>query len=220
MIFPMVFGLIGTAILISLGVWQIQRLQWKESVLAEIDSFIAAPAIPLEHALSQPQDYQPVEVRGHFTGDAVHVLISVKNIGPAYRIVEGFVTESGRRILVDRGFVRDEHVNRERPSGEAVVIGNLHTPVEVDGYTPEPDLDANIWFARDADAIAEVLNTEPVFVILRETSEINSLVTPLPVDSSAISNDHLGYAVTWFSLAIIWFGMTSILVWRIRRNVL
>jgi surfeit locus 1 family protein len=43
-------------------------------------------------------------------------------------------------------------------------------------------------------------------------------VTPLPVDTSGIPNDHLNYAITWFSLAALWMGMTLYLLWRIRRK--
>ena len=41
--------------------------------------------------------------------------------------------------------------------------------------------------------------------------------TPLPVDTAAIPNDHLQYAITWFSLAAIWIAMSIAFILRARR---
>jgi surfeit locus 1 family protein len=57
-------------------------------------------------------------------------------------------------------------------------------------------------------ALAQALGTDPVLLIARTTSEPAPTVTPLPVDSAGIPNDHLQYAITWFSLAAIWLVMT------------
>ncbi len=64
--------------------------------------------------------------------------------------------------------------------------------------------------------MAEVLETEPLLVIAREVEPGDTGVTPLPVDSSGIPNDHLQYAITWFSLAVIWVMMTVGYIWRLR----
>jgi surfeit locus 1 family protein len=66
----------------------------------------------------------------------------------------------------------------------------------------------NIWFARDVPAMAAALGTDPVLVVQRERTELGSPISPLPVDTSAIPNDHLQYAITWFSLAAVWSAMT------------
>ena len=67
-------------------------------------------------------------------------------------------------------------------------------------------------------AMAEALNTEPVLLVLRDPPQTDLGVTPFPVDSGAIPNDHLSYAITWFLLAAVWLGMTLYLVWRISRR--
>ncbi len=214
-ILPLLFGLIGAAVLIGLGTWQVQRLIWKEGVLAEIEARIAdAPVALSDVAL----DYQAVTLTGQFVGEELHVLASLKHHGAIYRVISGFETNGGQRVLVDRGFIATEQKNQDRLTGSVTIIGNQHSPVEIDGFTPEPDVEANIWYARDVPRMAEALGTDEIFVILRETSENDPTVTPLPVDTSAIPNDHLGYAITWFSLAIVWLGMTGVFVWRIRQK--
>jgi surfeit locus 1 family protein len=43
-------------------------------------------------------------------------------------------------------------------------------------------------------------------------------VTPLPIDTSDIPNDHLGYAITWFSLAFVWAIMSGFFIIRMGRK--
>ena len=217
MIIPLLIGLLGGAILISLGVWQLNRLAWKEAVLAEIDARIADAPVPLPAAPDPQADrYLPVTATGRFTGEQLDVLVSRKQIGPGVRVVEAFETQDGRRILVDRGFVRQDDRATPRLSGAATVDGNLHWPDEVDGFTPPPDPATGLWFARDVTAMAAALDTEATFIVARKPT--GGEIEPMPVDSSGIPNDHMNYAITWFSLAAVWLGMTAYLLWRIRQR--
>lgn len=219
LILPLVFGLAGTAILVSLGNWQVRRLAEKEAYLAAIDARIGAAPVALPARPDPEADrFLPVRVAGRYSGDELHVLVSVKQVGAGYRIISGFETQDGRRIMVDRGFVRTPAKDDPRPIGAATVTGNLHWPDEVDSFTPENDLEANIWFARDVPVMAAALGTEPTLVILRETSQTDTPVTPLPVTSEGIPNDHLQYIVTWYGLAIVWVAMTLYYLRRQRKD--
>ena len=221
MILPLLFGLIGAAGLVGLGVWQLQRLDWKEKILAEIAARIAAPPVALPAAPDPAADrYLPVSATGRFTGPALEVLVSRKQVGAGVRIIAAFETLDGRVLLVDRGFVAQEARGAlPQPSvGPLEVAGNLHWPDEVDSYTPAPDPAAGLWFARDVPAMAQALGTEPVLIVAR--SDTGDGIEPLPVDGAGIPNDHFGYAVQWFSLAAVWLGMTGYLLWRIRRRTL
>lgn len=217
MIAPIIFGLAGAAILIWLGLWQVQRMSWKHDMLARIDAQILATPMTLDTALAlADHEFQPVAFTGRSTGDELHVLTSIKQIGAVYRIITPFVTDTGQRILLDLGYIPVTDKDTVRPAISGDVTGNLRTPEESDKYTPAPDIGANIWFARDAALMAKSLNTEPVFVVLRTGPEIDPPVTPFPIDTQGIPDDHLSYAVTWFSLAFIWLGMTCFLLWRIK----
>lgn len=219
MIFPLLIGIVGTAILMALGFWQVQRLDWKLGVLADIEARIVADPVAVPAVPNPDRDrYLPVTATGTITDEEIDVLVSMKGAGAGYRIISAFLTDDGRRLLLDRGFILDERKDEPRPPVRATVTGNLHWPDEVDGYTPDPDLGRNIWFARDVPAMAAALDTEPVMIILRDSSETNPVATPLPVDTTGIPNDHLNYAVTWFGLAAVWVGMTLFLLWRIRQR--
>lgn len=217
MILPLLFGLVGTVILISLGLWQVQRMQWKEGILADITARIAAAPVALPATPDPEADrYLPVTVSGRFTGQTLRVLVSRKEIGAGVRIIEAFQTEDGRRVLVDRGFLPDADKNRSLTVTNATVTGNLHWPQETDSFTPPPDLKTGLWYARDVVAMARALETEPTFLVAREPT--GDGIEAMPVDTSGIPNDHWGYAVQWFSMAAVWLGMTVYLLWRIRQR--
>jgi len=215
---PLALGIAGTLVLLSLGVWQVQRLIWKAGVVDQIDLRIADAPVALPALVSEAADeYRAVVVTGRYAAQSVDVLISFKRQGPGFRVITPFTTDTGRSILVDRGFVPEKQKSAPRGTGEVVITGNLLWPDEVDGFTPAPDMERNIWFARDLPAMAGALGTEPVLIVVREISAPDAPMTAIPVDSARISNDHLNYAITWFSLAAIWVAMTGYFLWRQRR---
>jgi surfeit locus 1 family protein len=219
MIFPLLFGIAGAGILISLGVWQLQRLEWKEAIIAEIDARIGADPVALPADPDPARDrYLPVTARGDLTGEALQVLVSTRTEGAGHSIISAFVLEDGRSIMVDEGYVRRGGELRPGPAEGVTVTGNLHWPDEVDNWTPEPDLSDGLFFARDVPAMAATLGTEPVLIIARDIEGTAPRATAMPVGTEGIPNDHLGYAIQWFGLAAVWAGMTGWLLWRIRQR--
>lgn len=217
MFFPILMGLVGCAVLVSLGVWQVNRMHWKAGVLAEIEAMIHQPPVPLMAAPDPLADkFRPVTVTGMFLGEYVEVLFGIKGESPGIRIIEVFQTDDDRRILVDRGFLPDDQRSLPRGSGSFDVTGNLHWPIDANDSTPPPDAKTGLWFARDVAAMADYLNTEPTLIVA--SAPTGGGITPVPVDTSTIPNDHWGYAITWFLLALVWAVMTLALLWRIRRQ--
>ena len=213
LIFPVLLGLVGCAILVWLGIWQLQRLDWKTAVLAEIDSRIGAEPVAIPETLKPEADrYLPVTAQGVIAGPGLRVLVTPDALGPGYRRILPFETE-GRTLLLDAGWAPLE--GGTLPEGVIDVTGNIHWPDEVDGWTPDPEDD--LWFARDVGAMAEALGTEPVLIIARTLSDPAGLI-PLPVGTRSIANDHLEYAITWFSLALVWAAMSVYLVLRTARR--
>ncbi len=160
----------------------------------------------------------PVTADGRLIGDTLRVLVSQKTKGAGYRLITAFESE-GRRVLVDRGFIAVDARDVETPNADITVTGNLQWPQETDGFTPAPDTENNIWFARDVPAMAAALNAEPLLIVARKLTPSDPAVAPFPVDTSRIPNDHLQYAITWFSLAAIWLAMSALFLRRRRANL-
>jgi surfeit locus 1 family protein len=218
MIFPIVLGLVGCAVLIALGIWQMQRLQWKEGVLAQIGERISATPVALPMALTEAADeYRTVNVSGNLLEEPIHVLTSQKPEGPGFRVIQPLMLATGQRLLVDLGFIPESEKTVQAFVGDVSVTGSLLWPDEVDSFTPAPNLQKNIWFARDLTAMADALGTAPILIVASESfPTLAPRLTPVTID---IPNDHFGYAVTWFSLAAVWGMMTGYALWRIKRRI-
>ncbi len=215
MIVPLLFGILGAVLFTTLGFWQLQRLQWKEGILAEIDARLAANPVALPDTVTEADDeYRRVVVSG--TVDAGEAYVLSTQGRAVYRVIVPMTLTDGRRILAELGVIPAEGQLRGRPTGALNGSGYLMWPDEVDSYTPEVDLASKTWFARDVSALAQVLQTEPVLVVLTEGDNLAG-ITPSEV-SIRISNRHLEYVFTWFGFAIIWIGMTGLYLWRIKRR--
>jgi surfeit locus 1 family protein len=214
-VFPLLLGVVGVAILMSLGFWQLRRMEEKRVYLDEIEARIGNAPIPLPAVPEEGlHKFQAVFAEGAFTGEFLEVLAGQKGASPGVLVVEAFVLSDGRRIMVQRGFVEEDARGIPRPQPEARVDGNLHWPQDTNAFTPAPDEKTGLWFARDVPAMAEKLNTEPTLIVA--SAETGNGIVPVPVDTSGIPNDHWGYAIQWFLLAATWAGMTVFLLWRIR----
>jgi len=213
---PIVIGILGAAALLGLGAWQVQRLEWKEALIADLEARMAADpvALPAEPDPVRDQNLR-VRVRGTIGPQELDVLTSIKNVGPGFRIVAPMLTSDGRRIMIDLGYVREALKDIEdRPSSPRLrgdgamgdVIGILRWP-EVDTHAPKPDEDRQMWFARDVPAMAAALDAEEMLVIA-ERHPMGALPLPRPPGVD-LFNRHLEYALTWFGLAAVWAAMSA-----------
>ncbi len=222
-LFLIIVGLGGAAILIGLGTWQVQRLAWKQGVIADIEARIVAEPVALPDDLDPENDaYLPIKTQGFIGPEHLRVLVSQKQEGAGYRIISplwfGNNGDPEGAIMVDRGFIPADVRGIVLYQGGTLkeVIGNLQWPQETDSFTPEPDEAKNIWYARDVERMAKALGTRPVLLVAREIYLPHGKITPMPVDTSRIPNNHLQYAITWFSLAFIWLAMSLYFVRRRR----
>ncbi len=217
MIGPSLVGVFGVVILITLGLWQLQRMAWKEAKLAAITAMLVDAPVALPAQVSAEADrYRGVTLAGAYTGEVALKLDSLQDFGPGKRVIAVFATPDGRRVLVDRGIWLDGTAAAPKTPHAATVVGNLDWPQEADSYTPPPDPKSGLWFARDVPAMAKALGAEPTLIVARDAT--GDGITAVPLDTSAIPNNHWQYAMTWFSLAAVWFVMTGFLLWRIRQQ--
>ena len=214
LLFPVGLGLFGVTILCMLGTWQINRLNWKNSLINEVINSISMEpqTVELENIDINSQ-YLSVVFEGQFLDDEIHVLFSLKPYGPGFKIIKPFKLKSGEIILVDLGFVKERDKNINKKIKATKIMGNIFFPNETDYFTPLPNFTKNIWFSRDLEKMSSFLNSSPRMLILSSDLDIsNIVVTPL---SPNFVNNHLQYSVTWFSMAVSWLFMSVYLVSRV-----
>ncbi|MDP5361319.1 MAG: SURF1 family protein [Paracoccaceae bacterium] len=213
-LFPLILGVAGSGVLVSLGLWQVERLAWKEGILADINSRLSAAPVPLSLDVTEAADeYTRVTLTGIPTGEELHVLVSGTEAGTGYRVISKVDTPLGP-ILVDQGLLALDAKQAAPLSAPMEITGTLLWPDDQNSNTPAPDLAANIWFARNIDTMSASLETLPLMVVTTTTVPADPRLTPLPVNTATIKNDHFEYAVTWFLLALVWAIMTLFLIAR------
>jgi surfeit locus 1 family protein len=225
------------AILLGLGVWQVQRLAWKEALLARIAALQAAPPEPLGVVLHRLGDRGEVDfVRVQTTCPTLQQtptlrLYSILNGVMGYRLITSCPIQIGpyRSLLVDRGFVASETAAQaaaETPGGPVTgeVVGVLRKPERANWLTPvnTPPTPGQIrvWRSRDLPAMATALNAPapaPLFLMLETPAAPRPGPEPAAVPTN-IPNNHLGYALTWFGLAAGLAAMYVASLLRARRN--
>ncbi|HXV73618.1 MAG TPA: SURF1 family protein [Sphingomonadales bacterium] len=221
----------GVAVLIGLGLWQVQRLEWKTALLGRIAANMAAASVefPMDaDAFSLPglEEYRRVCAEGVFRHDDELYLFAPDRLGhPGFHIIAPLAREGGTAVLVNRGFVppakKDPATRAEgQVEGMVRVCGILRLDEEKRLFAPENDPEANLWYVRDAPAMAGALSLEtkhPAFIDADETPNEGGL----PVGGQTrldIPNHHLGYAITWFGLALALLGVFAAFAWQRRRN--
>jgi surfeit locus 1 family protein len=213
-----IFTLMGLALLIGLGVWQLQRLQWKEGLLAEIDARTHGTPITLDDAVAIARDgrdpsYYRVRVEGRFHHDLERYLYALSLGGePGWHVITPLKTANGGWVLVDRGFVPDKLRDPStRPLGQVqglvTVTGLVRTPEKGSIFIPDNEPKANRWFSRDLTAMTQSMfsgGTVKVapFFIEAEASDVPGGWPKGGQTRLNIPNNHLQYAITWFALAL------------------
>jgi surfeit locus 1 family protein len=205
--------------LIALGVWQLERLEWKEALIFERQSRSQAPAsfLPSSFARSQDLEFQAVRVRGRLLHDSEFYLAARAFNGQVgLHVVTPLALEAGGILLVDRGWIPD--VRRDpatRPEGQLPGDLELTGLVRLPGWkgptwlVPDNQPDENIWFWVDPAAMAEAAGLGPGTGSVIEDVYLDAgpAENPggLPVGGQTrieLPNDHLQYALTWFALAL------------------
>lgn len=208
---PLLMTLAALLVLLSLGVWQLQRLQWKNALIAEMEAQMALPAVPLPlgHLNVEEWRYRKATVTGRFHHDKeIHLYAPSSKGLPGYQIITPLERSDGSYVMFNRGWAPMEMRNPDkRPEGQiegiVTVTGLGRAPWPRNTFVAENAPEKNIWFYGDLEGMAKFLQLRhyaPLF--LEADASPNPGGWPLGGQSRVkISNDHLSYALTWFSLA-------------------
>jgi surfeit locus 1 family protein len=214
LLLPGVVVLVGFFILLSLGLWQVERLAWKEGLIITLDRRVnVAPApLPLPGEwpkLSQAADeFRRVTATLQFVDRAPAYAYTAGSLlrpdvkAPGYFVFAPARLASGEVVVVNAGYVPD----RKHPNfaGMAKITGYLRWPEAPRWFVAASNPEGSVWHVRDHRAMAERLawgeNIAPFYIDQESPVPPGGLPRPGPL-TVKLRNDHLGYAITWFGLA-------------------
>jgi surfeit locus 1 family protein len=215
-------AVLAFAALIALGTWQIERKASKEGLIAALTARLAAPPVALPppatwSTLDQASnEYRRVTFSAEFDNAKDALVYAAPSAfrpdasGPGFWVFTPARLADGSLVVVNRGFVpKDLWNSTTRPdgqfSGSVEITGVMRFADTRRWFTPKDDPIHNLWFLRDPATIAAAKNWAHVspFYVEQESPvppggwpQPGKLVVNLP-------NNHLGYAVTWYGLALV-----------------
>jgi surfeit locus 1 family protein len=227
-------GLGALVVLIGLGTWQVQRLQWKEALISTIDERIHSAPLPLadierKFAEDDDVDYWPATVTGEFRHAGERHFFATHDGQSGFYIYTPLRLEDGRFVFVNRGFVPyDRKDPALRPEGQVTgtitVTGLARNPLteKPSSLIPDNEPAKNIFYWKDRDAMATSTGLPTGTSLVPFFIDADKAPNPggLPVGGVTLielPNSHLQYAVTWYGLAAALVGVLGVFVWRSRR---
>ena len=226
---PVITGilvLIALAILISLGTWQVERLHWKEGLLADIAARQVAAPVPLADieamaASGGDIEYRKVTATGRYINNKERHFFATWRGQTGFYVYTPLELADGRALLVNRGFVPYENKEPEmRMQGQltdqqtVTGLAREKLPGKPSWVVPDNDIAKNIFYWKDLDVMAESVGLEKARVIpffVDAGSTPNPAGLPIGgVTQVDLPNDHLQYAFTWYGLAAVLVAVVGI----------
>ena len=209
----------GTGVLLALGTWQVQRLAWKQGLIARVEANRSGEPVPYDELVAIAQgggdvEYRPVRLRGRFLHEHEQYYLATHEGTTGRFVYTPLERSDGRFVWVNRGFVPQRRMD---PATRA--DGQVAGTVEVTGlareapdakpnfFTPENEPARRLYFWKDRDTMTRAAGlsperVQPLFVDAARTGE--HAVAALPrggITRIEFSNNHLQYSVTWYGLA-------------------
>lgn len=220
------------AVLLALGTWQVQRLHWKEALIARIEERIAAQPIELDameriYSESRDVEYRPLRVGGVFVHEGERHYFATWKGQSGFFIHTPLKLADGRYIFVNRGFVPYDRKDAQT-RGEGQVVGGVriaglarNAPERKPSFiVPDNDAEKNVFYWKDMGVMAASAGLPESSAFVPFYLDAGNAPNPggLPVGGVTLidlPNSHLQYAITWYGLAAALAGV--LLVWW-RRN--
>ncbi|MBX9726912.1 MAG: SURF1 family protein [Rickettsiales bacterium] len=198
---------------LALGTWQVERLKWKEGIiaaLAEANADATLTALPVDEAELKPLQFRKITLKGTWQGDTeFHLAPRYWRDKFGYAIITPFKLGDDRVVMVNRGWVpakKKEASTRPETAvkGPATINGLVRVGAERNYMSPPNQPEKNIWFGRDVSAMAasaNIKNIVPAMVDIVGVQDVKNL--PVPSDGTIrLKNDHLSYILTWYGIAL------------------
>ena len=186
--------------LLSLGFWQIYRLNWKLELIEQIENSLKND--PVELSNIEKINYLRIKTSGDIDFDKQIYLYNLNDAGkPGFEVINP-IKIGDENYLMNRGWIPFE--KKDLPEINLVdqnqIVGTLMLQTKPSTFKPENDIEKNYWFTLNREDISKFTgrNFSEYVIYLNGDYKI-----PKPrVITAKISNNHKKYAITWFSMAI------------------
>lgn len=198
-------------VLLGLGTWQLQRLQWKEAIIAEREAMVAQAPLVLSSINADAPEFRRVRVSGTLmSGKSLFVGPRIHQGRPGWYLVTPLRLATGGVVMINRGWVPydkrgDYRDDATGPGNRYVYDGILRRPGTRGPFAPDNVPARDEWYRLDPAAIAQRLDlgtVAPFWVVDRASPGQRSYPTPVG-DIALPPNNHLQYVVTWYGLALV-----------------
>ena len=187
-------------VLLSLGSWQLYRLNWKLNLLSEIDSSLKNN--PVEFSKVDKKNYLRIKTSGIVDFNKQIYLYNLNESGkPGFEVINPIIINN-ENYLINRGWIPFD--KKDKPEinliNERNIIGTLKLQHKASTFKPENDINKNYWFTLNREDIFKYTGKKFSDYIIYLNGDYK---LPKPkVITANISNNHKKYAITWFSMAI------------------
>ena len=195
-----VFVIFFILVFVSLGTWQIIRLNWKNNLIFEIENSLKKP--PVELSNINHENYLRVKTSGDIDFEKQIYLYNLNENGtPGFEVINP-LSVNQKNYLINRGWIPFEKKGMQEINefDEKNIVGTLKLQGRKNIFKPDNDIEKNYWFSLDREDIMKFTGKEFSKYIIYLNGDYKF---PKPKKITAnISNNHKKYAITWFSLAI------------------
>jgi surfeit locus 1 family protein len=187
-------------VLLSLGSWQLYRLNWKLNLISEIENSLKND--PVELLKSNKKNYLRIKTSGQIDFDKQIYIYNLNKSGkPGFEVINPILI-GNENYLINRGWISFDQKDQSEINfvNEDKIIGTLKLQTKASTFKPENDIEKNYWFTLNRDDVFKYTGKNFSNFIIYLNGDYK---TPEPkVITANISNNHKKYAITWFSMAI------------------
>ncbi|MFD1696207.1 SURF1 family protein [Roseibium aestuarii] len=211
--------------LVLLGNWQLRRLAWKTTLIAQVETRAHGAPVPAPARADWPSvsadthAYLRVAASGRYLPGHDTPVKAVTDLGPGYWILSPLETNAGEIVWINRGFVptelRDPDAHAPVPAGPVTVTGLLRIGEPEGTLLQANEPEKGRWYSRDVDALsasAGLPSPAPYFIDAEQGAD------PAAYPRGGLTiisfrNNHLQYALTWYAMAL---GLAAAIVFMVR----
>jgi len=218
LLWPTLFALPALLVLLWLGTWQLQRLEWKNQLIADFESRATTAPIDLPWGDVGPEmEFRRLALTGSFDHSREVFMTGRTYEGNAgFHIVTPFTLTDGRIVLVNRGWVSESYRDQSKreftlTEGEVTLPAILRFPGKKGYFVPENEPENGFWFTLVPGQIVKHLGLDgraesDIYAATIRTSETIKLPIAARTETN-LRNSHLGYAITWYGIACALIGV-------------